>query len=227
MPLSPDQLDPRNDLQWYTRAAVRNADMWTDKAVRAEYSRLRDIAQKRLKRLEIKEPESYAYKTNKSAFAPARGQTTEELRALLPELAKFIAAKTGTVSGIQAQRRKAVDTMRGHGYTFVTQENYKEFAAFMAEWRNSKANRSVGSPDAVEAFEFTQESEIKLEDVKDRFADYLKDQKKLQSYVRKENKAGRQVSSDNILAEFDRLEQVKAERKAAAAVRRQAKRKRR
>ena len=43
--------DPRVNLEYYTREAIRNADVWTDSAVRAEYSRLRDIAQKRLKQI--------------------------------------------------------------------------------------------------------------------------------------------------------------------------------
>ena len=108
--LNPDELDPRNNLEWYTADAITNADVWTPQMIRREYSRLRDIAQKRLKRLAEAEPESYAYRHNVGQYAPARGQTTKELAAKLPELARFIAAKTGTVRGIREQRIKAAAT---------------------------------------------------------------------------------------------------------------------
>ena len=124
---SPDEIDPRNNLQWYTRQALKNADVWTDQAVRKEYRRLRDIAQKRLKTLAKYEPDSYAYARNVGRYPGAKGATTAELRALMPELAKFIAARTGSVMGIRAQRRKAVNTLREHGYTGVTMKNIKEF----------------------------------------------------------------------------------------------------
>ena len=221
--ISPDQLDPRNNLQFYTAAALRNADVWTDRAIRQEYKRLRDIAQKRLKRLAIAEPESYAYKTNVGRFGTTRGQSTAELRAQLPDLAKFIAAKTGTISGIRQQRAKAVATLQKHGYTGVTKSNLKVFGEFMDLWRNSKMNRAYGSPTAVETFEFVQKHQIPWDRVKNDFATFLMDRAKLESYVRKQNKSGREVSSDDIIAEFDRLEQARESRNRKARERRTAK----
>ena len=140
--------DPRVNLEYYTREAVRNADIWTDSAVRAEYSRLRDIAQKRLQRLAKSEPGSYAYRANVGQYAPARGQTTEEIRTQLPTLAKFIAAKTGSVSGIRAQRAKAVKTFREHGYNFITKENIGTFGDFklFAKVYNPLAVHKQSSP---------------------------------------------------------------------------------
>lgn len=218
-----DQMDPRNNLQYYTKAAVRNADVWTDKMVRQEYRRLRDIAQKRLKRLAVAEPNSMAYKSNVGRFGTTKSMSTEQLRQLLPELAKFIAAKTGTVSGIREQRSKALSTLHQHGYTGITKENLAAFGEFMDELRSSKAGRSIGSPTAVETFEFTQEHKIPWDQVKEDFADWLRDRKKLESYVKKQNARGRKVSSDDIIAEFDRLQVQREKRNKAARERRRKK----
>lgn len=205
--------DPCVNLEYYTREAIRNADVWTDSAVRAEYSRLRDIAQKRLKRLAVNEPQSYAYRANVGQYAPARGMSTEEIRTQLPTLAKFIAAKTGSVMGIRAQRRKAVATFREHGYKFINQNNLRAFGDFMESFRSKRGKtRTYGSFDAVELWEFTQENNIDPERVKKQFAQWLGQQRALDKYVRKQHKAGEEVTADDIIKEFNRLER---ERKRA------------
>lgn len=205
--------DPRVNLEYYTREAIRNADVWTDSAVRAEYSRLRDIAQKRLKRLAVNEPQSYAYRANVGQYAPARGMSTEEIRTQIPTLAKFIAAKTGSVMGIRAQRRKAVETFHEHGYKFINQSNLRAFGDFMESFRSKRGKtRTYGSFDAVELWEFTQENNIDPERVKKQFAQWLGQQRALDKYVRKQHKAEEEVSADDIIKEFNRLER---ERKKA------------
>lgn len=222
--ISPDQMDPRNNLQYYTRAAVRNSDVWTDRLVRQEYRRLRDIAQKRLQRLAVAEPGSLAYKRNVGRYGPTRSMSTEQLRQLLPDLAKFIAARTGSVSGIREQRNKALETLHQHGYTGITKENLAAFGEFMEEFRSSKAGRSIGSPTAVETFEFTQDHDIPWEKVKADFADWLRDRKKLESYVIRQNARGNEVSSDDIIAEFVRLQVQREKRNKQARERRRKKR---
>lgn len=218
--IDPSQIDPRNNLQWYTKSALRNADVWTDKAVREEYRRLRDIAQKRLQRLRIAEPDSYAYRQNVGRFGPTRSMSTAQIRQKLPELAKFIAARTGTVTGIRQQRSKAIATLHEHGYTGINQTNLRAFGEFMEEWRENKEAHSYGSPTAVETFEFTQKHGVAWEVVKDDFARWLADRKKLETYVKKQNASGREVSSDDIIAEFNRLEQQRERRNRSARERR-------
>lgn len=221
--LSPDMLDPRNNLQYYTRSAIRNADVWTNAEVRKEYARLRDIAQKRLKRLAVDEPDSYAYKKNVGKYAPTRQLATEEVRDLLPELARFIAAKTGSVSGIRAQRAKAVAGLREAGYTGITKQNIKAFGQFMDDYRAQQLDRTYGSPEAVELFEFTEEHNIPWESIKDNFAQWLAQKKSLEKYVKKQNKAGYEVTSDMIIKEFDRVEEARRKRNERARAARQRK----
>lgn len=211
--------DPRVNLEYYTREAVRNADVWTDSAVRAEYSRLRDIAQKRLKRLAKSEPSSYAYRANVGEYPAARGQSTEEIRMRLPQLAKFIAAKTGSVSGIRAQRAKAVKTFQEHGYDFITKENIGTFGEFMEAFKSKKGKtRAYGSYEAVELWEFTQEQNIDPERVKRKFAQWLQQRKELEEYVTRQHTAGEEVSADDVIREFNRLDKQRIEREKGKAL---------
>lgn len=210
----PRKLDPRVNLQFYTREGLRNADVWTDKLIRSEYSRLRDIAVKRLERLGRVEPESFAYRANVGQYAPARGQTTEQLRTQLPLLAKFIAARTGSVMGIQAQRRKAVESLQERGFAFINAGNIRQFGEFMDSYRSKRgAARTYSSFQAAEVYEFTQEHDIDPERVKRQFAQWLAHEKELQRYVRKRNKAGEEVSADDIIKEFNRLERERRKEK--------------
>ena len=213
MALSSDQLDPRNNLQLYSREAVRNSSEWTDRMVRQEYSRLRDIAQKRLQRLAKAEPESYAYRTNVGQYAPARGQSTAELREQLPRLARFIAAKTGTVSGIRAQRMKAIATLRSHGYDFINEKNYKQFADFMDEWRSRKLGKAVYAQ-LMDAFEFSQEHDINLNVIKAHYEDYVTEQETVRNYTRMVNESGREVSATAINRMLTAYDKARASGKA-------------
>lgn len=211
--LTSDQMDPRNNLEWYTKEAItNNAEVWTPQMIRREYSRLRDIAQKRLSRLAVAEPESYAYRKNVGQYAPARGQSTEALAAKLPQLARFIAAKTGSVRGIRAQRAAAVQTLQEHGYVGVTTANVKEFGEFMAHYRDNKVAHSIGSPAAVEVFEFYEEQEIPWQTVKEDFAAWVRAKGKLESYIKKQNAKGKEVSADEIIARFNKLEAARKKR---------------
>ena len=220
--LTPDVLDPRNNLQYYTKDALKNSDIWTPREMRREYARLRDIAQKRLKRLAVAEPESYAYRMNKGAYAPTRTLSDREVQQLLPQLAKFIAAKTGTVSGIRSQQAKAVAKLHSHGYMGITTTNYKQFSEFMEQWHADKKSHFVGSPPVVEFFEFTQKQEIPWEVIKEDFAHWLRQRKNLEKYVAKLESKNKQVTSDMIITEFDRLEKQREARNARRRAKRAA-----
>lgn len=213
--IDPSQLDPRNNLQMYTKSALRNSDAWTDQLIRSEYRRLRDISQKRLKRLGEAEPGSYAYKHNKGKFPASRGTSTAEMRKLLPDLAKFIAAKTGSVSGIRAHEKAVLATLHQHGYTGVNKTNLRAFGEFMEAWR-AKNGRSVGSPTGADKFEFWQDQGVVWDKVEGRFAEFLGQEKKLQDYIRKRHEAGEEVSSADIISKFESLERQRLARNKRA-----------
>ena len=166
------RLDPRENLEYYTKSAVGSGE-WTDAEIRREYSRLRDIAQKRLQTLARNEPGSYAYKKNVGQYPTLAELGTEGAREKLPMLARFIAAKTGTVVGIRQQRRAALETLQEHGYDFINAGNIRQFGEFMEAYRADKALHVVGSPDVVDLFGAAVERRMNIEEIKVQFGMWL------------------------------------------------------
>lgn len=165
-------LDPRENMEYYTKSAVASG-VWTDSEIRKEYSRLRDIAQKRLQTLARSEPESFAYRKNVGQYPILSEIGTEGAKELLPPLARFIGAKTGTVTGIREQRKAALETLHEHGYDFVNKSNIREFGRFMEAYRADKALHVVGSEVAAELFGAAKERHINIEAIKEQFAMWL------------------------------------------------------
>lgn len=211
--------DPRNDMRLYTRYALTSAGIWSEKDIRAEYSRLRDIAQKRLQRLGRSEPESYAYRENVGAYAPARRLSTSQIVDLLPDLARFITARAGSVSGIRAIRKQTLETLHERGYDFVNARNLREFGEYMEDWRSRRELHSIGSPDVADFYGWASEHKVDIDRIRSDFAGWLSKREELKNYTRQQNAAGQKVSADMIYHEFDRLQRAedakkRAERKA-------------
>lgn len=207
--------DPRNDMRLYTRYALTSAGIWEEREIRAEYSRLRDIAQKRLQRLGRSEPDSYAYRENVGAYAPARGLTTAQIVDLLPDLARFITARAGSVSGIRAIRRQTLETLHERGYEFVNARNLREFGEFMEDWRSRRELHSIGSVEAAEFYGWATENKVDVDRIRADFAGWLSKREELRNYTRQQNEAGQTVNADMIYREFDRLKRAEeAQRRA-------------
>ena len=166
------KLDPRDNLEYYTKSAVQSGE-WSDAEIRREYSRLRDIAQKRLQNLARSEPDSFAYRKNGGQYPVLSEAGTEKARELLPQLARFIAAKTGTVRGIREQRALALGTLQEHGYDFINKANIRQFGEFMEAWRADKALQVVGSPTVAELFGAAKERHMNVEQIKEQFSLWL------------------------------------------------------
>ena len=210
---------PATTPEAYIPQATRSGGAWTDREIRREYSRLRDIAQKRLARLGEAYPESKAYRENRGRFAPARELTTAQIREQLPQLARFLRAKSASVSGQREIIRKTLEKLSEHGYDFVTADNLQEFGDWMEEWRQSDAEHVFGSPTVAEEFEWAEDHDIRLEQIKDRFTKWLQHADELHAYVdrREAETSGRDpVSADQILERFGELlaDDVKQEKKS-------------
>ena len=199
-------LDPVTSPDFYTLDAIRHADVWTPETIKQEYTRLRKIAQERLKTMSKSEigRASRTYRTNKDRFKPVSEMTLGQTKIMLHEVSRMISAKTGTLSGIKAARAKSIQTFREHGYEFVTEENYNEFGEFMREWKDSQY-RGYGSTTAVDFFESAVRarqnvsgedfdrasiSSNKSGSIAEQFAKWCKQRAQEQAAGRKTNKEG-------------------------------------
>ena len=164
-----------HDLSWYLPNNISLELRNSPGSVRKEYSRLRDIQQKRIKRLKSAGYDDIkAYKMNANHYPKLKDiKSNQELSQRLSDLARFIYSDT-TVGRLNRIRDKALATLHENHYTFVTKENFKEFGQFMEEYRAQKLDeQGYDSGDAAEVYGFTLKHDLDPEEVKKDFQEWL------------------------------------------------------
>lgn len=125
----------------------------TEKELRAEYSRLRSIAQKRVARTQKSDipylPGNVPYFTKLRNIT-----TTQELVRELSQLERFIESPRSTRAGRVAIREKTLATLSAHGIE-VNKSDYNKWVAFMEWFKNSEyaAKYDSNSDEVMEIFE--------------------------------------------------------------------------
>ena len=181
------------------------------KEVRKEYTRLRDIAQKRLKRLAAAGyKNAEVYQRNYKHYPLLKNiKSSSELAQRLSDLSRFIESRRSTVKGIKDTRNQALRTLHEHGYKFVTEENYGEFAEFMESYRNNMLDMEYDSGDAADLFGVAVKHEIDPEKIKEDF-EFWMENLDIAKKLRKARK-----TTGNYSAFYDKAwDKVKASRKA-------------
>lgn len=139
------------DEKWYTvQGAETMARLGTrdDLAtMRAEYTRMRDVAQKRIKRLGKQFPESKAYQSHQKGFAKLKDLDPRDFPKAFAELAKFVKAKGSTVTGQKQIKEKTIKTWQDQGLN-LNSKNYDKVIKILEEMRKQKI--VYGSDKAVE-----------------------------------------------------------------------------
>ena len=186
----------------YIPAAVR-FNYLTIQEARAEYSRLRSAAVKRLQRLSRTEGRLYsAYRMyGKEGFAPLpKNATPAEVGRALADVYHFLEMKTSSINAIRESQRQALKTLRERGYSFVNKSNIREFGEFMEAARQQKvaSDNRGGSQPIVELYETVKRLQIPPEQVQHRFAYWLSKRKELETIPTP--KPGEKNSTDSIQA---------------------------
>ena len=118
------------------------------RALKEEYTRMRDIAQKRIKRLgESSFKESKAYVNNQTGFAKLKDLDIRDLPKAFSELSKFVSAKGSSVTGQKQIRAKTIKTLQEQGLG-VNDKNYGKVIKIFEEMRKQKL--TYGSDKVVE-----------------------------------------------------------------------------
>lgn len=148
----------------------------TEKELSKEYSRLRSIARKRLERLEKSEfADSDIFRAHKDKFVSVKeAKKSGELPYLLIDVQRFLYRQTSTVTGQRLQRDRNIATLREHGYTFITKENYKEFVEYMDYVKTVTTDLQLSSERVTELFDYFDTRHLTLEEMKDTFDRWLK-----------------------------------------------------
>lgn len=192
---------PKAKLKWglheYTPANLREKPM---KEVRAEYSRLRSIARKRLNRLANSEfSGSQAYRMNRNLYVPLKDiKDSRTLYSKLTMLSRFIVSEQSTVTGQSRIRDKTISTLHERGYTMVNKFNFLDFVDFMEDFRARKLNKLYDSSQALELFDLAESKGYDSLELTKDFDAFMKNKaafKKLEPNTR-----NRIVSSDEMLS---------------------------
>lgn len=145
----------------------------TEKELRKEYSRLRGVAQKSIKRLGQSEFAGGAtYRAAKNRFPTLKGiKSQRQLVMALTDVSQFLAAKSHSVSGLREIRAAQVHTWQSdYGYKFVTIGNYDAWVEFLETFKDSigflyevrEGRRYVNKADAA----------ARREEIEKKFAEY-------------------------------------------------------
>lgn len=190
------------DPEVYIPSAVRYGYLTIQEA-RAEYSRLRSAAVKRLQRLSGTEGENYsAFRMYGKEGFPSlpKNASASEVGHALADVYHFLEMKTSSIGSIRASQRNAIKTLNERGYGFINKGNIREFGEFMEAARQQKvaSNNRGGSPVIVELYETVKRLQIPPEQVQRRFALWLSKRKELEAMPTP--KPGEKNTTDSIQA---------------------------
>ena len=148
----------------YTPEALQSGVL-SEKEIRDEYRRLRNIANKRIERLgEAGYAETQAYLRNAGAYKSASNYTMAELHYKLYQVSKFVAAKSSTVSGMRLIEKEVIETLQEKGLGRI--KNLQEFGDFMTWARTRYKNSDFDSERAAEVYNEAKRRSIDIEEIK-------------------------------------------------------------
>lgn len=150
--------------------------------MRKAYTQMRDIAQKRIKRMgESEFSFTTAYQKNKQGFPQLKNIAKEDFAKAFSELSKFVNAKGSTVTGQKSIRQKTIATWNRQGIP-LSKENYNRTIKILEEMRKRKI--VYGSDTAEEVARLTLGlSNEQFDDVLDNLEDYLTHTEELEDFM--------------------------------------------
>lgn len=203
------------DPNWYIPTKIKAEFQENRAAVRKEYTRLRDIAQKRLKRLKAAGlDDTQAYLRNYKHYPKLKDiKSDSELAARLSDLARFITAKGSTVSGQKDIMKKSLSTLHDTGYTFVNEGNFRDFGKFMEEYRNQMLDMSYDSGDAADLYGVVVKHQLDPEKVKADFEFWLENLDRAEKLKKSKSAGNYEKTKGRIQKQLDEVEKRKSRNK--------------
>ena len=148
----------------YTPEALQSGVL-SEKEIRDEYRRLRNIANKRIDRLEkARYEQTQTYLRNAGAYKSASNYTMNELHYKLYQISKFVAANSSTVSGMRTIEKWAIKTLQEKGLGRI--KNLQEFGDFMEWARTRYKNSDFDSERAAEVYNEAKRRNIDIKEIK-------------------------------------------------------------
>ena len=178
----------------------------TDEQLRAEYSRLRSVANKRIKRMEGKPEAQETYAEHAGGFPKVKGMSRSDLVYALADVSRFLTAERGSLSGIRYTNKKIAKSLERKGI-HVPKDQLAKFGTFMNAMKKALGiNRGDYASQQIaelwsELFQKGKISQSKFEKrVKEVMKDIEEEQKKL--YKRAERREVNKVIRENPISDY-------------------------
>ena len=183
------------DFSWYTPSEIKaklEAGGDLAKQVRKEYTRLRDISQKRLKRLAAAGyTDTEVYQRNYKHYPKLKDiKSKSELAQRLSDLSRFVGSSQSTVKGIKERNKQTLETLKEHGYGFVNESNLRDFGDFMEQYRDQLLDMDYDSGDAAELYRIVEKHGLDPNKVATDFEFYLDNLDKAAALRKAKNSTG-------------------------------------
>lgn len=178
------------DFNMYNPAVIQTA--LTEKEARKEYSRLRQIANKRLKTIgKSKYARTDVYSYNVGQYITiAEMESPAELYYRLSMVARFLSSERSSLRGLRRAEQKAIETLKSHGYDFINASNYLDFYEFMETVRATEIGSKYDSERVAELFDTAQRKRLPIEELQEDFELWINNLDRLKSVTvpRRKNK---------------------------------------
>lgn len=174
--------------EWYTPYGISNL---TDKQLRDEYTRMRDAAQKRVKRMNESEfRDTQIAKQYSKGFAEirqlsvrppksagkeereiAQQATRKNIEAEFMRMSVYLRSREASVAGLREQRAHNIKLLRGHGYA-VNNKNYMKYVKFMESMRARYGRKIYDSDQAADLFSAAERAHLSPEQLENMVVRY-------------------------------------------------------
>lgn len=180
-----------------------------ERAMRRAYTKMRDVAQKRIKRLGESEFRGAFYRgffggsgegpgfAKLSEFTDKKHKITEKgaFATEMSRLSRFLASPMSSVKGMREARRKSIESLHKAGFEFVNESNYEKFTSFMDRYRALKLDSIYDSDEILEEnFAVGEQKGVDPNQLLDEFASWMAVESGLDQYA-ENNKAPGGTSS--------------------------------
>lgn len=171
----------------------------TEKELRKVYTYFRDIARKRIQRLE-----EYGYtKTAQYQRMKAIGlpilkeiENRNQLAMYLQQTAFFISTESSTISGIKRIRKQKLDQFKEMGFEGITETNYDDFVDFF-ETAKAKNVRGSDFEEAAKVWNLGRKAKAKPKQIIDDYNKYTELINKAESAI---SKPVEKMTSEEVIA---------------------------
>lgn len=162
-------------LDYVNTQELKYSKRLAEKELRKAYTYFRDIARKRIQRLEeYGYTKGAQYQRMKALGLPVLKEISNrnQLAMYLQQVAFFVSTESSTVKGIKRIRKQKIEQFKEVGFEGINDKNLEDFLDFF-ETAKSKAVRGSGDPDIAQAWNSGRKQKASPKQIKDDYDKYV------------------------------------------------------